>query len=456
MSAYLKFNRLFRITSLKNIYENNVKNSLAVGLDKTSRAIFEKNIENEVKIINRKVKNGTYSFTPYKQKLISKGADSYPRVISIPTYRDRTTLRTICDLLFDIFSAELSINIPQIKIEAIKKNIVNTEFDTFIKIDISNFYPSVDHDLLLQALKKKIRKKEILELIIKSLKNSTVSKAVNGERKINSTGIPQGLANSNVLGEIYLSEIDKKYSTKGSVFYTRYVDDILILCSEENVESISSELIQDINKLKLQSHPLDEINSKSFSGSLNEPFDYLGYYFKNRLASLRISNRHRFEASIANIFTNFKYKYSKAKTSTNKNRALEILKWQLNLKITGCIYENKKRGWIFYFSQIDDKNMLFKIDSSISKMIKRFKLDGLIKPKKLIKAFHESKRSEKESHKYIINFDSFDANKKRMTLEIYLGEGKLAGKTDLEVERLFNYRIRKVIEELEEDIQNLS
>jgi len=241
-----------------------------------------------------------------------------------------------------------------------------------------------------------------------------------------------------------------------SIFYTRYVDDILILCSENNIESISEELNKDICKLDLKVHPLNETNSKSFSGTLSEHFDYLGYYFKSRSASLRISNRHRFEASIANIFTNFKYKFNNAKTEANKKRALDILKWQLNLKITGCIYENKKRGWIFYFSQIDDKNILFKIDSSINNMIKRFDLVGLIKPKKLIKAFHESKRSEKNSHKYIINFDNFNTDKKRETLEIYLGVGKLAGKTNLEVERLFNYRIRKVIEELEEDLQNLS
>jgi RNA-directed DNA polymerase len=291
---------------------------------------------------------------------------------------------------------------------------------------------------------------------LKSLQTSTVSKSISGERKLNMLGIPQGLANSNVIGEIYLSEIDAKYSDFENIFYTRYVDDILIFCSDENVDAISSELTNDIENLNLKTHPLNEENSKSFSGSLIQPFDYLGYYFKNRTASLRISNRHRFEASVANIFTNFKYQQNSAKTEANKSRALDILKWRLDLKITGCIYEGKKRGWIFYFSQIDDKNVLFKIDTSIKNLIKRFSLVGKIKPKTLIKSYHESKRTEKSSHKYIVNFDGFDATQKRKVLEIYLGVGKLNGKNDLEVERLFNYRIRKVIEELEEDIQNIS
>lgn len=456
MSAYLKFKKVFRVSSLEKTYENNVQNSLAVGLDKTTRATFEKNLESELQIINRKVNNGSYAFTPYKQKLISKGADSFPRAISIPTYRDRVTLRSICDLLFYVFSDKLDVSIPQLKIAAIKSNIIKPEFNTFIKIDITNFYPSIDHSKLMQILRKKIRKPEILQLILKSLQNSTVSKAVNGERNVNSAGIPQGLANSNVLGEIYLSEIDRIYSSQGNIFYTRYVDDILIFCSDEDTDVISTELIKDIESLSLKIHPLNADNSKSSTGVLTEPFDYLGYYFKNRTASLRTSNRQRFEASIANIFTNFKYKYNLAKSENNKERALEILRWRLNLKITGCIYENKKRGWVFYFSQIDDKQILYKIDSSIKNMIKRFKLEGKVKPKTLIKSFHESKKSDKDSHKYIINFDSFDTNQKRKVLEIYLGAGKLDGKEDSDIERLFNYRIRKVIEELEEDIQNLS
>jgi RNA-directed DNA polymerase len=142
MSASVIFRKLFRVSSLKKTYDKNVQNSLAVGLDKTTRTVFEKNINNELEIINRKVNNGSYTFTPYKQKLISKGAESFPRTISIPTYRDRVTLRSICDLLFHVFTDSLTINIPQIKIAAIKANIIKPEFDTFIKIDITNFYPS--------------------------------------------------------------------------------------------------------------------------------------------------------------------------------------------------------------------------------------------------------------------------------------------------------------------------
>ena len=42
---------------------------------------------------------GTYAFSKYKQKLISKGAGKAPREISIPTTRDRVALRALSDFL---------------------------------------------------------------------------------------------------------------------------------------------------------------------------------------------------------------------------------------------------------------------------------------------------------------------------------------------------------------------
>ena len=456
MSAAREFTKLFRLKNLKNTYLSKVQQTSAVGLDKVNRSVFEKQLSDEIQIISRKAKNGTYNFTPYKQKLISKGAQSLPRVLSIPTFRDRITLRAICDLLSTVFAKDLEVELPQIKIEKIKKEIKNKDYHCFIKVDISGFYPSVNHSELQSALKSRIKKREIIDLIIKSITNSTIPKALKGVRERNSVGIPQGLANSNVLGEIYLHLVDKKFKSIKGIFYTRYVDDILVLCPKGKLNEISSELVDDLTKLHLTVHPLNEPDSKSNSGILSQDFDYLGYLFTNRQASLKSNNRQKFESSVVNLLTNFKYKYNKAKTALERRRAVEILNWRLNLKVTGCIFDNKKRGWIFYFSQLENQNILHEMDKVISKLISRFGLDKKIKPKKLVKAFHESKRIEKDSHKYIVNFDTFEPPQKRKILEIYLGFNSLKKKSDEEINRLFSMRIRKIIEELEEDLQDFS
>ena len=42
-----------------------------------------------------------------------------------------------------------------------------------------------------------------------------------------------------------------------------------------------------------------------------------------------------------------------------KKENIKYLKWKLNLKITGFILEKQKYGWMFFYSQITDVNLLF-------------------------------------------------------------------------------------------------
>jgi len=139
MSAYKYFNREFREASLIKTYHNHVEESTAVGLDKIGRDKFRDEYLEHIEIINRKAINSTYKFTPYKKKLISKGENKNPRVISIPTFRDRITLRALCNILSDTYKKDLSLEIPQVKILSINSNIKKKKYDSYIKIDVSNF-----------------------------------------------------------------------------------------------------------------------------------------------------------------------------------------------------------------------------------------------------------------------------------------------------------------------------
>lgn len=72
----------------------------------------------------------------------------------------------------------------------------------------------------------------------------------------NSIGIPQGLPISAVLANIYLLNFDKQVYNelilKNEVFYRRYSDDILIICTEENLKFVNKFLHEKIKKCKLK------------------------------------------------------------------------------------------------------------------------------------------------------------------------------------------------------------
>ena len=66
---------------------------------------------------------------------------------------------------------------------------------------------------------------------------------------------------------------------------------------------------------------------------------------------------------------------------------------ELNEKITGAKSKSKNYGWLFYFVEMDDKSLLFKLDNVIERMI----IDSKVfksRPnnlKKLVRSFFEIK-----------------------------------------------------------------
>lgn len=103
MSAARSFKKLFARKSLLRVYAEKIKNSGAIGLDRTRPAKLDAKLNGELELIIQKVHQGKYRFTAYKEKLILKGATSLPRQISIPTARDRIVLRALCECLAEVY-----------------------------------------------------------------------------------------------------------------------------------------------------------------------------------------------------------------------------------------------------------------------------------------------------------------------------------------------------------------
>jgi len=265
-----------------------------------------------------------------------------------------------------------------------------------------------------------------------------------GKKSYQTKGVPQGLSISNILANIYMAPIDCKYSKKSSYKYYRYVDDILILCDCTATNSLRDQITKDCNKLRLKLHCDDP--EKTVSCNLSEGFSYLGYVFKDSQISVRKNSVDNLRESIINIFTNYKY---------SKSHDLALLEWAINIRITGCIFDDTKYGWLFFFSQINDKGLLHSLDHFIKKQILRFGIDSKkIQIKKFVRAFHEITKNLKNT-KYIPNFDLISIKDKRKILRNVFGlKIKLMSRTDIEYQ--FNKRIYRTIKDLEKDLARIS
>ncbi|MCL2899512.1 reverse transcriptase/maturase family protein [Brenneria tiliae] len=435
------FDSHYNVDYLKDIYLKKVSLSAATGIDNMSHQLLWPILDEQLEIINRKVLSSNYIFSKYKLKLISKGRGKPPREISIPTIRDKIALKALCNFLQLKYQNLISFKLPQNMIRELKAEISSNKFNSFIKFDVANFYPSIDHVKLISRLRKNIRDERILKLIESAIKSPTVSKASKKD-KPSTIGVPQGLSISNILATIYLSNIDKYFSNKAGIKYFRYVDDVFVLCDKKDVQEISRDIIKRFRMIKLKVYDPQKEPEKSSVGLLGkDSFGYLGYYFNNNTVSARAGSIERLRESLLAIFTG--YKHSKLKSE-------EFLEWRLNLRITGCIFQNKSKGWMYFFSEMDDKTLLHQLDDFLKNLCERFNVN--VNLKSFLRTYFQIKHNRRET-KYVPNFDEYTEDQKTFVLNHYF-QKKTENMTSLEIDYHFKKRISKQVKEIETDVKD--
>ncbi|MEA2018851.1 MAG: reverse transcriptase/maturase family protein [Campylobacterota bacterium] len=359
----MKFTKYLKRKTLKDTFDNKLQYSYTLGSDGISTNKFSEIIDEEITIIKRKVKNQTYNISPYKEQLIVKNRTSNPRMISIPTNRDKLALSALQKFLAEEFKGKVSNDNVNEKIHKIKQEIQSQKYDSFIKLDIKSFYPNIDHKILLDKVKKQVTDEEAIYLLEKALTQVTIEKGRRADKKnnIGTKGVPQGLSISNILSSIYLMDLDTKYSKKTNLEYYRFVDDILILCDCNDIETIKSSICIDTKELLLDVHEFKDNSDKSTSGTIyKDKFQFLGFEFYENIITVREQSADMLRDRIVSVF------YSNAGKSD-----YDLYK-ELNLKISGCIYNNKQYGWMQFFRQIDDQTLLYSLDSFVKNQFNRF------------------------------------------------------------------------------------
>lgn len=459
-APHVIFKSLFQFKKIKKAYEDNISKKATRGIDKVGVKVFNRNKNQYFKIIYDKCNRGNYKFSPFVQKLQVKGKDRNPREISISTIRDRIVLYQLKEFLHEIFPECVNRKLPNNYIREIKELFECNDLDHFcyVKIDIKSFYDNIDHEILLNILKKRIKSKKILDLLIRSIKTPTVPinyKRIEKNEYKRKLGIAQGLSISNILANIYFKELDDKLKNLGAKYF-RYVDDILIFIADTEPEPIKDMIEAELKKYKL------EVNEQKTNCHLaGHTFEYLGYKLSLPKVSIRESNVERFITSIASKFALYAHntesqlkKYSWLTREMQK----QVLVEDLNERITGALSDNKRYGWLFYFVEINDIQLLHKLDSIISKFFAKFKDFNYSTPpllKKLSKAYYKVKYDPYGGyiHNYAI-YASLREKIKYLSNRGYLNPKGRYKKEDIEI--IFNRIKRKRLTDLENDVGLIS
>ncbi len=162
--------------------------------------------------------------------------DGGERLLGIPTVTDRIIQQAIAQVLTPIFDPEFSASSFGFRPgrnahQAVRQVQTTSEagYRIAVDLDLAKFFDTVNHDVLLRLLGRRIRDQQLLALIGRYLRAGVLV----GEQVLPSAiGTPQGGPLSPLLANILLHELDRELERRGHRF-ARYADDLLVLVKSQ-------------------------------------------------------------------------------------------------------------------------------------------------------------------------------------------------------------------------------
>lgn len=267
--------------------------------------IFESNLRENLLQLKSELETFTYKPKPIKTFIIK---DPKTRKIGASDFRDRVVHHALCNVIAPIFEREFiydsfanrkgkGVHAAIKRFEKFLGQVYYrqrrgggnqksgcTEIGAYaLKADIRHYFDTVDHAVLLSAIRRRIRDAGVIWLIEVILKNH--------KTHIPEKGMPLGNLTSQSFANVYLHELDLfvKHGLKAK-YYLRYVDDFVILHRDKSIlQKWENGINRFLNeRLKIELHP-----EKSRIIPLKNGITLLGFRVFPRYRLLKKSNALR-------------------------------------------------------------------------------------------------------------------------------------------------------------------
>lgn len=452
------FAALFSPAELHAVFDAKFSKSTGKGTDRLNGFQFAARSVHELSIASAKCLSAQYRFAPFMETLKTKGRDKLPRVIGVPTIRDRVVLHQLNKFLSALYPDRVPKNVASTYVRSIAADLqAKAGGDIWVcGTDIKTFYDSIQQDRLSRVLLKRVKFWPALRLIEHALVTPTVPKNTRRHRHGDyrpEKGVPQGLAISNILASIYMEDVDKPMRAMDVAYY-RYVDDVLMFGGKDALQAALKTLGTRLKYRGLALH--DVASGKTQVAKLSIPFGYLGYTFKWPVITVREATVERFLQSIAAKFSDYTHnkarRLEKFKYLTDA-RVAEIFLMELNERLTGAISEKKRYGWIAYFNQITDLSLLHRLDRSVAGLFSRLADFKGVAPKelrKLSRSYFEMKFDPEGG--YVRNYDKIVTPAERVKFLVERGRiGPLEALTDEQVNDRYEKYVAHILSAMHSD-----
>jgi len=252
--------------------------------------LHDKNREANIQLLHEMLKNKTYRTSVYSTFKVYEPKER--EIFALPYFPDRITHHAVMNILepvfVSVFTADTYSCIKGKGIHGAHRAVLKALRDVpgtqhCLKLDVKKFYPTIDHDVLKQLLRRKIKDKDLLWLLDEIIDSAP--------------GVPIGNYLSQYFANFYLTYFDHWIKGQKAVkYYFRYADDIVILAPDKALlHSLLSEIAQyfgtKLNITIKENYQVFPVEARGI--------DFVGYRFYHTHTLLRKSIKQNFARMLA-------------------------------------------------------------------------------------------------------------------------------------------------------------
>lgn len=291
--------------------------------------------------------NGRFNTSEYKTFTIFEPKQRI--IYKLPLYPDHIVHHALINIIGPIWQSTFIDDsyacIPGRGLHAASLRVMQfvRRYKYVLQCDIRKFFPSINHQVMFDIVKKKIGDKRLLAVL------HNIIFSIDGE-----TNLPIGNLTSQWMGNVYLNEMDHFIKEKLHAHaYIRYCDDFLIFDDDKKK---LREMEQVIRKFVFER--LKMVFSKANAYPTTRGVPFIGYRHYKKFVMLRKFGAHKMFRQISNIVKHHDRSeksvgqlaafYGWAKWCCSRNFKLNIYRWTAKTMPTMKRFIRKK----FFISDI--------------------------------------------------------------------------------------------------------